>query len=348
MFNNLLSPARLKIFFITFASTFVVVCLQYLVSAIPGFISPVSPHTVDAFDSLVPLLREKPRTFSLKKQPTFIKSAVAATAAEDANAYAVIDLDTGSILASKNSSSEIPIASITKVMTAVVALDLAESSEYFTVTPNAARQIPTKIGVVPGQEYQLRELIDAILLTSANDAAQVIADGIDEKYGGEVFIRAMNKKARILGMEKTHFQNAQGFDASNHFSSAEDIAILTQYALTNYPLIAESVKKDYAFLPEDNNHNQHDLYNWNGLIGVYPGTYGVKIGNTEAAKKTTVVAANRDGKNLLVVLLGAPGLLERDLWSSELLNTGFAKFGIKPYEVTEEALREKYATWESR
>jgi D-alanyl-D-alanine carboxypeptidase len=226
-------------------------------------------------------------------------------------------------------------------------LDLAQRSEYFTVTANAAQQIPTKIGVIEGQEFRLEELLEAILLTSANDAAQVIADGIDAKYEQEIFIRAMNKKARILGMEKTHFQNAQGFDAPNHFSSAEDVAVLMQYALTNYPLIAEIVEKDYSFLEKDTNHNQYDLYNWNGLIGVYPGAYGVKIGNTEAAQKTTAVAAKREGKNILVVLLGAPGLLERDGWSAELLNTGFAKFGIKPYEVTEDALQEKYATWKT-
>lgn len=340
-----MTPARIRLFLITFVSAFVLVTLQLAGMNLSQLVSPVVHSEKDVFDDLVPLLREKPRTFSLKKQNNFIKSAQAATAAEEASAYAVIDLDTGSILASKNSEQEIPIASITKVMTAVVALDLANHDEVFTVTVNASKQIPTKIGVVPGQKFKVSELLEAILLTSANDAAEVLKDGVDAKYNDEVFIRAMNKKARILGMNSTHFQNAQGFDSPDHFSSAEDIAILTQYALTNYPLIREIVEKDYKYLSKDKNHKQFDLINWNGLIGVYPGAYGVKIGNTEAAKKTTVVAAERDGKDILVVLLGAPGLLERDGWAAELLNTGFSKFGIKPVEITEQDLRDKYATW---
>lgn len=340
-----MTPARLRLFLLTFTSVFVIASLQFAGMSFSQLISPVIQAEKDVFEDVIPHLREKPRTFSIKKQNGFIKSAQAATAAEEAKAYAVIDLQTGALIASKNSDKEIPIASITKIMTAVVALDLADPTEEFTVTERAASQIPTKMGVVPGQKFQLQELLDALLLTSANDSAEVIKDGIDAKYKGEVFIRAMNKKARILGLENTHFQNPQGFDSPDHFSSAEDVAVLTQYALTNYPLILEIVKKDYAYLPEDTNHKQYDLYNWNGLIGVYPGAYGVKIGNTEAAQKTTVVAAKRDGRDILVVLLGAPGILERDGWAAELLNTGFAKYDIKPFEVTEEALREKYATW---
>src|SRR5690606_3687251 len=93
-------------------------------------------------------------------------------------------------------------------------------------------------------------------------------------------------------------------------------------------------------------HKQFDLYNWNGLLGVYPGASGVKIGNTGDAQKTTIVTAERNGKKLLVVVLGAPGVLERDMWAAELLDLGFEKqYGMAPINVTEEQLRAKYKTW---
>ena len=98
--------------------------------------------------------------------------------------------------------------------------------------------------------------------------------------------------------------------------------------------------------PKDQNHKQFDLYNWNGLLGVYPGIFGVKIGYTENAQKTTIVASQRDGKKVLVVLLGAPGVLQRDLWASQLLDQGFEKLAnLSSINITEEELREKYSTW---
>lgn len=99
------------------------------------------------------------------------------------------------------------------------------------------------------------------------------------------------------------------------------------------------------FYPQDDNHKQADLYNWNGLLGVYPGVKGVKIGNTEDAGYATTVLAEREGKKILVVLLGAPGVLQRDLWPSMLLDIGFEKLGLKPIGITEDQLRAKYSTW---
>lgn len=84
------------------------------------------------------------------------------------------------------------------------------------------------------------------------------------------------------------------------------MAVLSYYALKNYPLLAEIVKKDYVRLPANEYHKQFDLYNWQGLLGVYPNVFGLKIGNTDAAGTTTSIAAERDGKRILVVLLGAP------------------------------------------
>ncbi len=306
--------------------------------------SPEGAKT-DIFASVMLKLEQKPNNIQLKKDSSLVPSVYAATDYDQAKSYVVVDLDTGKILAAKDSKQEVPIASLTKVMSAMVALDLAAPDELFTVTPQAANMEPTKIGVVAGQQMKLTELLNASLLSSANDAMQVIADGVNQKYGQDIFVRAMNQKAAFLGLTNTHFTNPQGLDNGHPYSSASDFAVLSAYALRNYPQIADIVGKDYQFLPADSNHKQFDLYNWNGLLDVYPGTYGLKIGNTDDAGFTTAVAAERDGHRILVVLLGAPGVLQRDLWAGELLDAGFAKFNLTPVNVTQDQLQTKYATW---
>jgi serine-type D-Ala-D-Ala carboxypeptidase (penicillin-binding protein 5/6) len=155
----------------------------------------------------------------------------------------------------------------------------------------------------------------------------------------------MNEKARFLGLKNSSFTNPQGFDNKNHYSSVEDVAILTRYALTHYPLIAQVAQKDSEELLATPTHKYHWLNNWNGLVGVYPGAEGLKIGNTGDAGHTTTVVAEREGKKLIAVLLGAPGVLERDYWTSQILDAGFDKYGIKPANITEEQLRAKYKTF---
>lgn len=100
-------------------------------------------------------------------------------------------------------------------------------------------------------------------------------------------------------------------------------------------------------MPQDNNHKEFKLPNWNGLLDVYPNIIGFKIGNTDDAGKTTVVLSQRENKTILVVLLGAPGIIERDLWAGQLLDIGFQKTSnLTPINVTEAQLREKYRTWD--
>lgn len=326
-----------------------------LASPVPGGALPggqIEPAN-NFFEEIKSKLEQKKNDFQLKREVSFISPVSASGEYELASGYIVVDLDTGKVLAEKNASDRLRVASLTKVMTSVVAMDLAEAQEKFTVSSKAAAIIPTKIGVVSGQKMTLEELLNASLLTSANDAVQVIKEGVNRKYEQalfsgnkqDIFIRSMNTKAEILGLKNTHFENPQGFDGDAHFSSAEDLAILSQYALTNYPLIADIAKKDYQLLEANSDHKQFDLYNWNGLLGVYPGVYGLKIGNTGEAGNTTIVASERDGKKVLVVLLGAPGVLERDLWASQLLDLGFEKLGLDSIGITEAELRAKYSTW---
>jgi D-alanyl-D-alanine carboxypeptidase (penicillin-binding protein 5/6) len=346
-----ISIQQLKVFGLAFLGMFIVASLHYLgVQSpwkAPKLVLPIPAQKADTMNSLKPKLEQKPSTFSLKENASLIPQTYAADEMENLSAYAVIDLDTGEIIKAKNGNERLPIASLTKVMTAVTALDLADPSYLITIDQQAASMIPTKIGIVPGEKMRLEELLHASLMTSANDATQQIKNGIDEKYHDEIFIKSMNDKAAFLNLNNTHFANAEGFDSAENYSSVEDLARLTEYALTNYPLFASIVTKDYFVIAGNENHKQFDLYNWNGLIGVYPETHGIKIGNTDQAQKTTIVYSTRGGKKLVAVILGAPGITKRDLWAAKLLDIGYQQtLGLPPVNVTEEQLAAKYSTWQ--
>lgn len=306
-------------------------------------------QTVRNIDTIWPTIQKKvtalPSSFTLHDTQNIIPSAHAASLYDAASSYIAIDFNTGNVIEQKNQNKSVPIASLTKLMSAAVALDLMKPNEIITISSTAPNVIPTKIGVVAGQKLTLKELLEAMLMTSANDAAAAVKDGVNAKYHEDIFVRAMNEKAQSLGLTQTHFSNPQGFDGNN-YSSAHDLAILTQYVLTHYPLVDQIVKQDYVFIPATSQHKQYDLYNWNGLLGVYPGAFGVKIGNTDNAGYTTVVIAKRQDKTVLAVLLGAPGILERDLWTSSLLDSAFASaFQLPPAHITSAVLEAKYGTW---
>jgi serine-type D-Ala-D-Ala carboxypeptidase (penicillin-binding protein 5/6) len=347
---NIIPKSSIKIFIITFLIILLGTFLTDIgVKVKFNFLKPEKAveKIQEPKNSIVKkLLGNNKNTFQLKNKTGFIESAYADTLYADPNSYIVVDFDTGEIVTEKNSKERYSFASITKVMTVVVALDLANPDEKFEISQAAADQIPTKIGIVAGEKMTLRELTYAALLTSANDATEVIKEGIDKKYGDGVFISAMNQKAKFIGLKNTSFSNPQGFDNNRHYSTSRDLAILMHYSMTHYPLVKETVEKDYEFLAQDLDHKQFDLQNWNGLLGVYPGVKGIKIGNTGAAGHTTSVFAERDGKKLIAILLGAPDIITRDLWTTEILDYSFRKSaGLPEINITEDDLYNKYATW---
>lgn len=317
----------------------------------PGPVNIISPkiEAADPFEQVQLKLEVKPSDINIPDNKTLIKEAQAEGEFNEASSYIVVDADTGEMIAGKSTDTALPVASLTKIMTATVALDLADPKESFLISETAPKVEPTNMGLIPGQRWTIEELLHGMLMTSSNDCAQAVKEGIDLKYGDGTFIRAMNAKAKFLGLNNSSFDNPQGFDGEKNYSTAKDLAKLSLYIYKNYPLISEIVKKDYQFFPETSNHKQADLINWNGLLGTYPGVYGLKIGNTEKANKTTIVAANRQGHKILSVLLGAPGIKERDLWASELLDLGFAKkFDLDPVNINTKQLAQKYADWNEK
>lgn len=336
-----------KVFTISLCATFSMVLIQHLgIMRMNIQLANPMPYEHDVWQAIMPKLEQKTNDYQLKKPSSFFKPAFAGADYDKANAYVVVDYDNGQILAQKDFDHKLPVASLTKIMSAVVALDLAHPEELMTVSEDAPKTTPTRLALTPGEKLSIEELLNAALLTSANDCVRVIQQGIDAKYGQPVFVDAMNAKAKAIGLKNTHFTNPQGFDTHNPYSTTEDLSILTHYALENYPKIVEIVRKDHEILGANANHKEFYLNNWQGLIGVYPGAYGVKIGNTEDAGMTTTVVAERAGKKILVTLLGAPGVLERDMWAAQLLDEGFDKSAGLPYaKITEGQLRAKYATW---
>ncbi len=307
---------------------------------------PIIKSKPDIFLKITPKLEETKNQFNLKHDRSLIKSAYAASDYGPSNGFISVDLDDGTILLEKNPDQRFPIASLTKVMTAIVALDLASPNDQMTVSRQATLIEPSKLNLRTGEKYSLEQLLNGLLITSANDCAEVIKGNIDQIYGEEVFVKAMNEKAKIIGLKNTHFTNPQGFDDQDHFSSASDLATLSAYALNNYPLIAQIVSKQSEDMsPPTGFDKRLYLNNWNGLLGLYPGTYGVKIGNTQDAGKTTIVASKRGSKNVLAVFLGAQDLYGRDLGAATLLDDSFSKFGLTPVSITRAQLKEKYQGW---
>lgn len=343
-----LNDSSILAFILGMLGVFIFMSLQMFQVQPLKLISPLfnGPVVETIEDKVSPRLKQIKNNYSVHAGSSFVGQADASAPYDEAAAYAAIDYDSGDVIISQNLDELLPIASLTKIMTSVVVLDLAEADEMLVVSEKASKVIPTKIGVVPGEKMSVAELLNAVLLTSANDAAEVIREGIDVKYGKGTFIDAMNIKAEFLSLSDSNFSNPQGFDSHENYSSVRDLAVLSHYALSNYPLLAEIAAKDYEFLPANENHKQFDLNNWNGLIGVYPDTIGLKIGNTGRAGHTTVVLSERDGKKILAVVLGAPGIQERDLWAAHILDAGYqALYNLDPLTITEEQFLEKYATW---
>jgi len=327
---------------ITFSAFFAVIQNNNLLSPLPD-----SDANSDRMKmEVLARIENRKNTYSLKKQTSLVPQSYASGDFTQAKALLSANLDTGEIYYEKNLDTPLPIASLTKIMTAIIALDLLSPENEIVIDMDAASAIPTKIGVVVGERMTVEELLTASLLTSANDATEAIRNGVENVYGDGVFVDAMNRKAQFLDLSDTSFSNPQGFDSNSHYSSVADLAVLTHYAMTNYPLIYQIVRNDYSYLPANASHKQFDLINWNGLIGIYPGAMGMKIGNTGRAQKTIIAISERQNTRILSIVLGAPDLYARDMWAADMLDIGFEKsIGLAPEKITKAQLQEKYNSW---
>ena len=216
-----------------------------------------------------------------------------------AKSAVILDEACGEVIFAKEPHLRLPPASITKVMTAVVALETADADDTVEVNIDGYYYgDSTVMGLETGMRLSLRDLLYGLLLPSGNDAAVAIARHV----AGDLpsFVARMNAKVRALGLEDTHFTNPHGLDAPGHYSSAYDLAMLARYAMRN-PILAEIVRTKVWQPAWDG----PQLWNGNLLLWVYPDSDGVKIGWTENARQTIVASAQRDGRRLFLALLGS-------------------------------------------
>ncbi len=233
----------------------------------------------------------------------------------------VMDLSTGTVLYAKNPLETHFPASITKIMTAIISLQHGALTDELSASENAVGQPSDKVYMVPGEMHTLQELLYALLLDSANDAAVEIA----ENYGGSVagFSSMMNQEAIQLGAAHTHFENPNGLPDSKHVTTAYDMALITRAAM-QIPEFRQIVQT--KMFHWDGLVWHSDLWNLNRMLFYYPGAIGVKTGFTTAARETLVFAATRQSQTFLVVLMDAPTDFEIRNDASHLLDYAFSHY----------------------
>ena len=244
--------------------------------------------------------------------------ATASSPQVTARAYLVENGTTGEVLAASHAYERVPIASITKLMTVLVTLRHASLDEVVTVSGRAAQVGESSIYLVPGDRLTVRELVEAALIQSANNAAVALA----EHVGGTQarFVAMMNAEARTLRLRDTHFANPDGLDAPGHYSSAHDVTRLARIAMRN-PVIRSVVRHTTLTIS-----GGRLLSTWNDLLTRFPGTIGVKTGHTAGAGWSEVAAARSNRVTIYATLLGGATREGRNGDLAALLAWGIARY----------------------
>jgi serine-type D-Ala-D-Ala carboxypeptidase (penicillin-binding protein 5/6) len=232
-----------------------------------------------------------------------------------AAAYLVVDGDTGEALASLNADQPRPVASLGKLMTARLVLDAGPLADTATVPPLQIAGDESQAGLEPGDHLSRGELLQAMLVASANDAARTLA--VDVAGNERSFVRMMNAEAAAAGLDATRYANPVGLDDPAQHSSAADVARL-----------ARDLMQDPAFrrvvAAKSTTLNGSELPTTNDLLGTYAGANGIKTGHTDEAGWCIAASATRDGRSIVAVVLGAPTEQARDAAARALLDYGFS------------------------
>ncbi len=231
----------------------------------------------------------------------------------------LIEMETGQILYGKNEHDKLSIASTTKIMTTLLALEYRDIDTPFEGDENAIHVEGTSMGLLPGDIVTLRTLAYGMMLQSGNDAANAAA--VEIAGSTDEFYELMNDRAAQIGMTNSSFASASGLEADGHYSTAYDMAILAATALYN-PDFKEICSTDSIRVEYGNPPYERTLSNHNKMLDIYEGAIGVKTGYTKAAGRCLVSAAERDGVTLIAVTLGAD-----DDWNahSNMLDYGFSQ-----------------------
>ena len=241
----------------------------------------------------------------------------------NARAAIVYERNSKRILYEKNINTKLPNASTTKVLTAIVAFENGNMSEKIKISKQAANVSGSSIGLRTDDEITLNDLMNGMLICSGNDAATAIAEHI----GGSVenFCNMMNKKAIEIGATNTHFLTPHGLDNEGHYSTAYDLALISDYAL-NIPYIAEILSKKSEIITI--NGSSKSIHTTNEMLSFFEGADGVKTGYTGDAGRCLITSATRDNWQIISVVLGCDTKNNRTQDSAKLLNYAFNEFKL--------------------
>lgn len=245
----------------------------------------------------------------------------------NSRACVVIDRKTNSVLFGKNENTKKKMASTTKIMTATIIIEKCNLSDTIEISKKAAGTGGSRLGLKTGDKITILDLLYGLMLRSGNDAAVALA----EYAGGDIngFAELMNAKALELGLTNTHFETPHGLDSNEHYTTAYELALLSNYALNN-PTFAKIVgTKNYTITI---NGSPKALSNTNELLGNMEGVYGIKTGFTNGANRCLVTACKRNNIDIICVVLGADTKKFRTIDSIKLINYVFNNFVVYDLE----------------
>ncbi len=252
----------------------------------------------------------------------------------DAKSYILMEASTGTILSENNSEEPLPPASVTKIMTLLLIYDSVDQGkikwdDMVTVSEHAASMGGSQIFLEPNEQQSVETLTKSIAIASANDAAVAMAEFIAGSEEG--FVSMMNEKAQELGMKNTTFVNACGLDAEGHKMSAKDIALMSRELITKYPDIKKytTTWQDTITHTTSKGTTEFGLTNTNKLIKWYKDATGLKTGSTSEALYCLSGTAERDGMELIAVVMAAPDPKVRFQTTMKLLDYGFANYRLQ-------------------
>ena len=245
-----------------------------------------------------------------------------------AKSAVIISADTYEVIYSKNMYEQLPMASTTKIMSSILALEYGAVDVMQMVTTDMIAVEGSSIGLVDGDKVSLKTLVKGMLLESGNDAANAVAYIVGDSIEG--FVKMMNNKAKEIGMSSTSFETPSGLDGENHYSTALDMAVLGAYAIKNpeFRSICE-VKSDIVYY--GNPPFRRVFTNHNKLLDLYDGAFGIKTGFTKKSGRCLVSAVCKDGKTLIAVTLNAP-----DDWNDHIKMYDFAFEKAKSFQLFED------------
>lgn len=257
----------------------------------------------------------------------------------NSRACVVIDRNTNTILYGKNENTKRKMASTTKIMTAIIIIENCKLNESIEISKKAANTGGSRLGLKTGDKITILDLLYGLMLHSGNDAAVALAEYAGNDISG--FAEKMNKKAQELGLKNTHFETPHGLDSDEHYTTAYELALLTNYALNN-PTFSKIVgTKNYTITI---NGYSKDLSNTNELLGNLDGVYGVKTGFTNGANRCLVTACRRGNLDIICVVLGADTKKFRSTDSIKLINYIYQNFKLVNIQ---EFINKEFEIWKT-